>query len=370
MHAHDPFSDTRMPFGDHLEELRLRLWKALLGFVACVLFVFVVDSVGWSTGLRFGIARPAFELLTAPVERELQRFHDHRVAQLCQRLEAGEGPLRVLNAEREVPVRVELYQLLREAGRALGQELPAPEKEAAERHLTLTVRIPPVVWALALDDIQRLLYRPPSLKVMSAGEGMLVYFKVALLCGALLGSPWVFGQLWAFVAAGLYPQEKRLVNVYLPASLVLFFAGVVLCQVWVMPATLGALIGFSAWLELEPDLRLNEWLNFALLMPVVFGLAFQTPLVMWCLERLGIAEVAAFQRQRKLACLLMAIAAAVLTPGVDVYSMLFLWLPLVALYEVGIWLCRLQRGERAGSLRPPALHATILNGQTWTNGRR
>src|SRR5262249_3887872 len=93
------------------------------------------------------------------------------------------------------------------------------------------------------------------------------------------------------------------------------------------------------------DLRLNEWLNFALLMPLVFGLGFQTPLVMWCLERLGIADVAGFQRQRKVACFLMAIAAAVLTPGVDVYSMLFLGLPLVALYEVGIWLCRLRPGE-------------------------
>jgi sec-independent protein translocase protein TatC len=339
---HDPFSASRMPFGDHLEELRYRLWRAVAGFAACLLLVFVIDLAGQATGTPLGIARPAFDLLTAPAERELEKFHERRVTRLRDRLLTDEGTTPACIAERAVPLRVDIRTVARETGHALGREWTLPETtEGDELFVSVPARIPPAAWALLLDEGLRLLYRPPNLKVMSAAEGMFVYFKVALLCGLLLGSPWVFYQLWAFVAAGLYPKEKRLVNVYLPVSLGLFFAGIVLCQVWVMPATVGALLGFNEWLSLEPDLRLNEWLNFALLMPLVFGLAFQTPLVMWCLDRLGVLEVAAFQRHRKAACFLLAVAAAVLTPGIDLYSMLFLWLPLVLLYEVGIWLCRL-----------------------------
>ncbi len=352
---HDSLDASRMPFGDHLEELRMRLWRALAGFGACVLLVFVVDLIGFATDTTVGIARPAFDVLTEPVEYALRQFHARRVAQLRRRLEAGDGLLLLVNTDRAVPLQIEHGALLR----ATGREPPAPGADEPERYVTLPARIAPAAWALVLDDALRLLYRPPNLRVLGPAEGMVVYVKVALLCGALLGAPWVFGQLWAFVAAGLYADEKRLVNLYLPISVALFFAGVVLCQLWVMPATVEALFGFNAWLDLEPDLRLNEWLNFALLMPVVFGLAFQTPLVMWCLERLGVVEIADYRRHRKAACFLLAVGAAVLTPGIDIYSMLFLWLPLVLLYEAGIWLCQFTATSRLRLSAKPQAAETV-----------
>lgn len=342
----DPFAASRMPFGSHLEELQVRFWRALLGFCGCLFLVFVVDMVGYATGSRVGVARPVFELLTMPVERELTKYHLRRAKDLRDRLLAEEEITRAANAEREVPVRIGLWTLVKVVSETLGASPPlGGVAEDDPRVLTIPARIPPLTWVLALDEAHRLLHRPPSLKVMGAAEGMAVYLKVAILCGIVLGSPWVFGQLWAFVAAGLHSHEKRLVHFYLPISLLLFFAGIALCQVWVMPATLEALLGFNAWLDVEPDLRLNEWLNFALLMPLVFGLAFQTPLVMWVMERLGVIEEDAYRRHRKTAWFLLALAAAVLTPGVDLYSMLFLWLPLVLLYEVGIWLCWFSRRD-------------------------
>lgn len=333
----DSVEASRMPLGDHLEELRFRMWRALLGFSLCLVLVLLVDLIGFTTDTRFGIARPAFGFLTAPVEQELQRHQARLAAELRERLG---------DVERTLTVRVDAGQAFHAWAQTVGVDAPAwPVGE--ERLLTLNVRLSPQEVANLLDDTRHTLARPAQLKVLGPGEGMFVYLKVALMCGILLGSPWVFFQFWAFVAAGLYSHERRLVHVYLPFSLLLFFLGVALCQIWVMPATLQALFGFDAWLNLEPDLRLSEWLNFALLMPLAFGLAFQTPLILWCLDRLGIVDVETFQRHRKLACFLMALGAAVATPGVDLYSMLFLWLPLMLLYEAGIWLCRLSPRQEA-----------------------
>src|SRR5262249_3208683 len=164
--------------------------------------------------------------------------------------------------------------------------------------------------------------------------------KVALVCALILASPWVFWQLWSFVAVGLYPHERRPVRVYLPCSVGLFLVGVIGCQFLVMPKAVEALLWFNRWLVLAPDLRLNEWLGFALLMPLVFGASFQTPLVMLFAGRLGIVDAATFGRVRRLAWFGLAIAAAFLTPTTDLLNLLLLWVPLVVLYEVGVLLCR------------------------------
>src|SRR5207245_11558630 len=80
---------------------------------------------------------------------------------------------------------------------------------------------------------------PVSLSVM---EGFMGYFKVALMCGLVLGSPWIFFQIWSFVAVGLYPHEKRLVNVYLPFRVMLFVIGALAYQLLVIVISVGAVL--------------------------------------------------------------------------------------------------------------------------------
>ena len=101
-----------------------------------------------------------------------------------------------------------------------------------------------------------------------------------------------------------------------------------------------AIRALCEWLGLEPELRLGEWLGFAVLMPLVFGVAFQTPLAMRVLERVGLFDVNDYRRQRRMAWFVMAIVAAMITPSTDPLSLLYLWLPVVLLYELGIVLCR------------------------------
>src|SRR5207253_11405223 len=96
---------------------------------------------------------------------------------------------------------------------------------------------------------------------------------------------------------------------------------------------------FNEWIGLEPDLRLNEWLGFAIMMPLDFGVSFQTPLVMLFLERLGILSIDLYRGKRRIAWFIMAVFAAVITPSTDAFSMLFLWVPMSMLYELGIGLC-------------------------------
>jgi sec-independent protein translocase protein TatC len=205
--------------------------------------------------------------------------------------------------------------------------------------MSLPVRVRPLDWEILTGEAARLVNRPPSLMSLTVTEPITVYFKVSAYCGIVLASPWIFYQLWLFVAAGLYPHEKRLVHVNLPLSIGLFLGGVALCEFVVLPTGVDYLMSFNDWLGYEPEPRLSDWLSFALLMPLVFGVAFQTPLVMVFLERIGLFSVEGYRRHRRLAIFLLAVLAAVISVTPDYYSMLALTVPLWGLYEVGILLC-------------------------------
>jgi sec-independent protein translocase protein TatC len=345
----DMFSDTRMSFGEHLEALRIHLIRAGLGFAIGMLF-----SV-------FFLGKPVLDIIAAPVKRELFKFQirniERKKAEFEDVIKLAQGiPALPLDVDVDVGAlrkALKLPALARDeavlqpmmAGiRDLLHQLDVPaENIAAEGewvNLPLRIGNP--------DDMIRALqrlkpyYNPPTLTTLSITEGFIVYFKVALLSGLVLSSPWVFYQVWAFIAAGLYPHEKRLVHYYLPFSLALFLVGVFMCQIFVIPKAIEALLWFNEWLGFEPELRLSDWLGFAIMMPVVFGLSFQTPLVMMFLNKVGIIDVEVFRNNRRMAWFIMAIFAAVITPTVDAISMLFLWVPMGFLYELGILLCEWQ----------------------------
>jgi len=177
-----------------------------------------------------------------------------------------------------------------------------------------------------------------SLVSLAPLETITIWFMVALVSGLVLASPWVFYQGWAFIAAGLYRHERRYVTKYLPFSLGLFLAGVFLCFFFVLPITLTFLLQFNVYLGVAPTLRLSEWMGFATLLPLIFGLAFQTPLIMLLLERINIFTVDDYKSKRKMAIMVIAVAAAILTPGQDPFSMMLLAGPMILLYELGIYM--------------------------------
>jgi sec-independent protein translocase protein TatC len=323
----DPLASSRMLLGDHIEELRVRLWLAILGYAVAVV-------------LGFLVSRPLFEVLTGPIDLCLKEFHQRRLAAQQRKLEEGNAELLQANSPREIPLQVRNDQLK--------AALHLPTSEDDQSWVDLTARIRPVSLMLATGPGYHAVLRPPSLTALTVTEPFLVYFKVSLVLGLVIASPWLAYQFWAFVGAGLYRHERRLVYLFGPLSLGLFLGGVLLCQFFVVPAGVAYLLGYYEWLEIEPDLRLRDWLDFALWTPVVFGLCFQTPLVMLAGERLGIVSTDTYRNNRRLAIFLLAVLAAVLAAAPDWYNMLALAVPLWLLYEFGIILCRLaSRGETA-----------------------
>src|SRR5207244_3911939 len=112
--------------------------------------------------------------------------------------------------------------------------------------------------------------------------------------------------------AGLYPNEKKYVNVFLPFSVGLFLGGALLAYFFVFPPVLNFFFGFSDWLGQEQRPRIGEWLSFVLMLPLAFGISFQLPLIMLFMERIGMVTVKAYISKWRIAVLGMSIAAMVL----------------------------------------------------------
>jgi len=178
-------------------------------------------------------------------------------------------------------------------------------------------------------------YKPQSLGVT---EPFFVWLKAGLLGGLTLAAPFVFYELWSFVAAGLYPHEKKYVHLFLPVSLVLFAAGVLMAFFFVFSPVLEFLFTFNSSLNIAPEIRIGEWLSFAMFLPLGFGVAFQLPLVMLFVNRIGLVSVETFLAKWRIAILVIFILSMFLTPA-DPISMLLLAVPLTGLYFLGIGMC-------------------------------
>ena len=178
-----------------------------------------------------------------------------------------------------------------------------------------------------------------KVQTLNAHEAFMIWLKAAVIAGFVVASPWVFFQLWAFVAAGLYPHERRYVYIYLPFSTILFLGGACVAFFLVMHPVLDFLFSYNRMMKIDPDPRISEWLGFVLFLPVGFGIAFQLPLVMLMLNRIGILTIEAYLSKWRVAVLVIFVAAMLLTPA-DPVSMLMLAVPLTALYFLGILLCK------------------------------
>lgn len=193
--------------------------------------------------------------------------------------------------------------------------------------------VPLFFWRDAKDDPRT------QLSTLSQTEPFMVYMKAAFVVAFIVAGPWIFYQLWVFVAAGLYPHEKHYVYVFGPLSLGLFLLGVATAFLLVFQPVLYFLLQFNDMLGLYPEPRMNEFLGFVLILPLGFGVSFQLPLVMLFLERIGIFTVQTYLEKWRIAVLAICIISAFLTPA-DPWSMVFMSVPLCVLYGVGIGLCK------------------------------
>ncbi len=177
---------------------------------------------------------------------------------------------------------------------------------------------------------------PENAKMIATGviSPFLVPMKVTLLVAFILSLPWVFYQVWAFIAPGLYQHEKRLVMPLVVSSSVLFVAGVAFCYFFVFGRVFHFISTFAPKsIEVRPDIE--NYLDFVMSMCLAFGATFEVPVVVVILVRMGIVSVEKLKEVRRYAIVGAFVIAAIVTPP-DVVSQLALAIPMCLLYELGL----------------------------------
>ena len=167
----------------------------------------------------------------------------------------------------------------------------------------------------------------------------LVPIKVTVIAAIALSLPWVLFQIWGFVAPGLYRHERRLVVPLVSASTILFYMGAAFAYFVVLGQAFPAIQRMApASVAVSPDIE--AYLDFVITLFIAFGVAFEVPVVVVILVRLGVVSIAQFKSFRTYFIVAAASIAALVTPP-DPISMIALLVPMCLLYEVGIWAAQL-----------------------------
>jgi sec-independent protein translocase protein TatC len=338
----DLFKHTSMTFGEHLEELRTSLFRAVIAL-----------AIGFGIGLFFAgyIVRGIEE----PLKSALEAFYQDEAINERVPVELRDNQTvrdlvfkkKLLPETRYYSARELIGQLEKKYPGRIARQPADGEKVAPEAAaFSETDMIEMFVWR-PMEEDERL-----KLDALGVQEPFVIWMKAGFLAGAVISSPAVFYFLWQFVAAGLYPHEKRYVHLFLPISLGLFLTGAAMAFFLVFPPVLNFFFNIAKSLGSDMRPRLSEWLSFVLLLPLGFGISFQLPLVMLFLERIHVFSVGIYLAKWRMAVLVIAIVAMVLSPGGDPYSMLMMLGPLVALYFGGIALCQWLPSRRPPPVKP------------------
>lgn len=279
--------EGHMSLLDHLGELRVRLTRSFIavgiGMIAC-----------------YSFADKMFNILMEPMIKVFQA-------------QAAEKP--TLSPEFFVELKSALAQTFAEKG----------FKHADE--LTLFVN---TLQQGMMDMVQggHFQYTYPA-------EAFFSHIKISIVAGIFLVSPYVFAQIWGFIAPGLYAHERKWMVPMALLSGMFFTGGALFGYFQVFPYAFDFFAGFSTeGIQFTP--KLNEYLSFCLKLLFAFGFVFELPLFIFFLARLGIVSSTGLRKKRKYAILVGFVLAAVLTPP-DPFTQCLMAGPLVILYEVGIW---------------------------------
>ncbi len=181
-------------------------------------------------------------------------------------------------------------------------------------------------------------------------EAFFTYLRVAFFGGAFLAFPVIAGQLYMFIAPGLYRSEKRALGPFLIATPVLFVMGAALAYYFVFPAAWSFFLSFetptgAGGLPIELEAKVSEYLSLVMKLIFAFGLAFQLPVLLTLLAKVGIVTSGGLKKYRRYAYVGMFIVAAIITPP-DVITQTGLAIPLIALYEISIQCAKLVEAKR------------------------
>ena len=183
--------------------------------------------------------------------------------------------------------------------------------------------------------IQPALHDGYKLQVLDIFEFFFVTVKLSAYVSLIVGFPLIAMQIWMFVAPGLYRQEQRAFLPFLIATPFMFYAGCAVMYYVVMPYVINFMLTQYAPADIEKNLRASDYLERVLQLVFAFGFAFEMPVLLILLVRVGIASADGLRSKRRYAIVICFVVAAVLAPP-DVISQIALALPLLAFYEISI----------------------------------
>ena len=208
----------------------------------------------------------------------------------------------------------------------------------------------PIVTALHAHKLdEKLVYTNPV-------DPFNMYLKVGFIAGLFIASPFVLYQVWAFIAPGLYRNERRYVLPFLFSTVGLFLAGGAFGYKIVYPAALDFLIGYGA--QFQPMITIHEYTNLFLTVILGMGIVFEMPILIFFLALMGIVSAGWMWRNLRYSILAIFIIAAIVTPTPDILNMCIFAAPMLALYVLSIGIAWMvhpkQRKARAAKAKAPA----------------
>ena len=194
----------------------------------------------------------------------------------------------------------------------------------------------PLIIYLQQTDETKLL----TLNAFKLTHPLFVYGQLAFIIGAVLTSPLVLYQLWAFISPGLYEKERKVTLSYIPISIILFLGGIAFSYFILFPFVVDFMTRVSDDLNVNQVIGIHEYFQFLLQLTLPFGLLFQMPVVIMFITRLGLVTPMFLAKIRKYAYFVLFVIAALITPP-ELLSHLMVSVPLLILYEISIVISRI-----------------------------
>lgn len=182
-----------------------------------------------------------------------------------------------------------------------------------------------------------------ALQTLRPTESIETFFKVALLFGSIIAMPVILYQVWLFISPGLTASERKYIFVFIPGSLTLFVLGIMFAWFILIPAAIDFLANFMTDV-FRAEWTSQDYISFVVRMLFWMGVAFQMPIIVYVLARVGIVTTQMLREHWRYAIVIIAVLAAVITPSIDPITMLLTMAPLTVLYAASILLARV--GQR------------------------